>query len=127
MPLSDQQIAELLSSMRERLGVLQEEISRKLGDSADELTTLDRVGDTGDLSQAIANSEIDLSEAIRDIEEWRGLRSAIRRIEEGHYGVCVDCGVDIPLARLQAQPIAVRCVECQSRAEHGSGARTSSM
>jgi len=127
MPLSDQQIAELLSSMRERLGVLQEEISRKLGDSADELTTLDRVGDTGDLSQAIANSEIDLSEAIRDIEEWRGLRNAIRRIEEGHYGVCVDCGVDIPLARLQAQPIAVRCVECQSRAEHGSGARTSSM
>jgi len=127
MPLSDQQIAELLSSMRERLGVLQEEISRKLGDSADELTSLDRVGDTGDLSQAIANSEIDLSEAIRDIEEWRGLRNAIRRIEEGHYGVCVDCGVDIPLARLQAQPIAVRCVECQSRAEHGSGARTSSM
>lgn len=119
MPLSDQQIAELLLSMRQRLDVLQEEISRKLGDSADELTTLDRVGDTGDLSQAIANSEIDMSEAIRDIEEWRGLRNAIRRVEEGHYGVCVDCGVDIPLARLRAQPIAVRCVECQSRAEHG--------
>jgi RNA polymerase-binding protein DksA len=127
MPLSDQQIAELLLSMRQRLDVLQEEISRKLGDSADELTTLDRVGDTGDLSQAIANSEIDMSEAIRDIEEWRGLRNAIRRVEEGHYGVCADCGVDIPLARLRAQPIAVRCVECQSRAEHGSGTHPSSM
>src|SRR5690606_11622363 len=62
MPLSDAQLAGLLALMRERLTVLEEEISRKLGDSAEDLNVLDRVGDTGDLSQAIASSEIDLSE-----------------------------------------------------------------
>jgi len=127
MALSDQQIAGLLAGMRERLAVLEEEIARKLGDSADDLTMLDRVGDTGDLSQAISSSEIDLSEALRDIEEWRALRGAMRRIDEGGYGFCVDCGVEIPFARLQAQPVALRCVDCQSRAERASGQHSSTM
>jgi RNA polymerase-binding transcription factor DksA len=127
MSLSEQQVAGLLAGMRERLAVLEEEIGRKLGDSADDLSMLDRVGDSGDFSNAIASSEVDLSEALRDIEEWRGLRGAMRRIDEGRYGFCVDCGVEIPFARLQAQPVALRCVDCQSRAERSSGAHSSTM
>ena len=122
MALSDQQIAELLEGMRERLGLLEEEIARKLGDSAEELATFDRVGDTGDLAQAVASSEIDLSEASRDIEEWRSLRAAIRRIDEGNYGICADCGVEIPFQRLKVQPVALRCVDCQERMERAAEA-----
>jgi RNA polymerase-binding protein DksA len=127
MPLSDAQTAGLLALMRERLTVLEEEISRKLGDSAEDLNVLDRVGDTGDLSQAIASSEIDLSEALRDIEEWRGLRGAIRRIDEGTFGACADCGIEIPFARLQAQPVAMRCIACQTKLERASGLHSSTM
>lgn len=127
MRLSDAQLAGLLALMRERLTVLEEEISRKLGDSAEDLNVLDRVGDTGDLSQAIASSEIDLSEALRDIEEWRALRGAMRRIDEGAYGDCADCGQEIPFARLQAQPVAVRCIGCQTRFERASGQFSSTM
>lgn len=118
MSLSEQQAGALLTMMRARLAVLEEEISRKLDDGAGGLAVLDGVGDSGDLSQAIANSEIDFSEALRDIEEWRGLRGAIRRIDEGSYGFCIDCGAEIPFARLQVQPVAVRCIDCQSQAEH---------
>ena len=117
MALSKEQSAQVLARMRERLSMLEDEISRKLGDSAEELATFDRVGDTGDLSQAIANSEIDLSEASRDIDEWRTLRAAIRRINEGTYGVCTDCGADIPFRRLEVQPVALRCINCQEQAE----------
>lgn len=127
MPLSDAQVAGLLTLMRERLTVLEEEISRKLGDSAEDLNVLDRVGDTGDLSQAIASSEIDLSEALRDIEEWRALRGAMRRIDEKTYGDCADCGQEIPLARLKAQPVALRCIGCQTRLERSSGQHSSTM
>lgn len=127
MPLSDAQVAGLLTLMRERLTVLEEEISRKLGDSAEDLNVLDRVGDTGDLSQAIASSEIDLSEALRDIEEWRALRGAMRRIDEKTYGDCADCGQEIPLARLKAQPVALRCISCQTRLERSSGQHSSTM
>lgn len=121
MPLSEQQVGELLAGMRERLAVLEEEIFRKLEDGEGGLAVLDGVGDAGDLSQAIANSEIDFSEALRDIEEWRSLRGAIRRIDEGSYGLCIDCGTGIPFARLQAQPVAARCIACQTQVEHAGG------
>lgn len=127
MALSSEQMAGLLAGMRERLQVLEEEISRKLGDSAEDLNALDRVGDSGDLSLAIASSDVDLSEALRDIEEWRGLRAAMRRIEQGVYGVCSDCGLEIPFSRLRVQPFALRCIDCQSRNELTARVHTSSM
>ena len=42
---------------------------------------------------------------------------ALRRVDDGTYGICVECEQDIPAARLKALPFAVRCVECQARAE----------
>lgn len=37
---------------------------------------------------------------------------AIRRLEEGDYGYCSECGEEIPEARLQIDPMAERCVKC---------------
>ena len=42
---------------------------------------------------------------------------ALRRVDEGTYGTCVECEQDIAAARLKALPFAVRCVECQARVE----------
>ena len=43
--------------------------------------------------------------------------------EENGIRYCLDCGVDIPKARLISVPGAVRCVECKEMKErrHGSG------
>ena len=117
MPLSESQIAELVAQIRQRLSVLEEDIARKLGESSQEFSAFERVGDTGDLSSLLTESEVDLSEAMRDIEEWRGLRTSLRRVDEGTYGVCTDCGIDIPFERLHAAPLAHRCIDCQVRAE----------
>jgi RNA polymerase-binding transcription factor DksA len=43
---------------------------------------------------------------------------ALERLHEPEYGVCADCGEDIPYARLAASPFATRCTACQERAEH---------
>ena len=45
---------------------------------------------------------------------------ALRRIEDGTYGICVDCGMTIPPARLQVKPEATRCIACQTDYEHRS-------
>ncbi|MBU1227587.1 MAG: TraR/DksA family transcriptional regulator [Actinobacteria bacterium] len=37
---------------------------------------------------------------------------AMERIEAGTYGSCADCGTVIPVARLDALPYAIRCVDC---------------
>jgi len=78
---------------------------------------LGRVGDNADLAWVETESGLDLTEAQRDIEEWRGLRDALRRIEQGSYGICSDCGAEVPAERLHSQPLALRCVECQTYTE----------
>jgi len=40
---------------------------------------------------------------------------ALARIEEGTYGTCEECGVDIPFERLEALPSTPYCVQCQAR------------
>ena len=40
------------------------------------------------------------------------LASALERLREPDFGVCVDCGQDIPFVRLQANPAAIRCRAC---------------
>ena len=42
---------------------------------------------------------------------------ALRRHEEGNYGLCADCGTDIPEPRLKALPFATLCRDCQERFE----------
>lgn len=44
--------------------------------------------------------------------ELQQVRTALRRLDAGEYGVCASCGVDIGSARLQALPYATRCIQC---------------
>ena len=44
-------------------------------------------------------------------------REALRRMEDGLYGVCRECSEAISRARLQAKPEATRCMACQIRHE----------
>ncbi len=52
-------------------------------------------------------------------QELRRVTSALVRMDAGEYGICIDCGAEIPDARLEANPFAERCVECEERHEQG--------
>lgn len=47
----------------------------------------------------------------------RTIDLALKRIETGVYGDCMDCGVKIPLERLKASPQSLRCIACQEKFE----------
>lgn len=47
--------------------------------------------------------------------EARRIRAAIKRIDEGEYGLCVNCGEDIAEGRLTADPVAVACIGCAGK------------
>ena len=51
-----------------------------------------------------------LLEAAR--EQVAALNDALRRLDEGRYGVCDRCGQPIGAERLAARPAAVTCVRC---------------
>jgi DnaK suppressor protein len=44
---------------------------------------------------------------------------ALRRMEDGAYGVCVACGGEMQQKRLEAVPWARHCIECQEKQEQG--------
>jgi DnaK suppressor protein len=44
---------------------------------------------------------------------------ALMRIEDGTYGICVNCGQEIPRERLEANPWASLCIDCKRKAEGG--------
>jgi DnaK suppressor protein len=49
--------------------------------------------------------------------ELAAIDAALERLAQGQYGLCLDCGVTIPAARLNAYPMALRCVACQTATE----------
>ena len=64
-------------------------------------------------------TERDLAFAIDEHEsaELNAIQAALVRVREGTYGECMDCGQAIALARLQVNPEAERCVNCQTQQE----------
>jgi DnaK suppressor protein len=75
------------------------------------------VGDQKDQAAAWQQAEVSDAEMQRDLDELAQVEQALHRLEEGGYGECADCGAAIPLARLKAQPSALRCAACQSAVE----------
>lgn len=71
-------------------------------------------------SPAQVNTARDLEFALSEHElaELNAIDAALQRLQDGEYGICIDCDTRIPDARLQAAPEAARCIHCQEKAEH---------
>ena len=48
-------------------------------------------------------------------QEILAVNAALNRIKAGTYGVCPDCGAEIPAQRLEAVPTALRCMPCETK------------
>jgi DnaK suppressor protein len=107
------------NTARERLEEIRTELDRSI-------LVLNSAGDqqqgSGDYPQDPADAGANLSENERSeavLAVARRQRSdvlaALRRIDLGTYGTCVDCGSMVPEGRLEAKPEAARCVACQGR------------
>jgi len=69
--------------------------------------------------RATQESEFSLELRTRDRERKliRKIEEAIKRIEDGSYGYCVETGEEIGIKRLEARPVATLCIEAQERRE----------
>ncbi len=48
----------------------------------------------------------------------RAVDAALERIESGNYGICQQCGCQIPVDRLDAIPYAERCIACEQQLQN---------
>lgn len=62
-------------------------------------------------------TDVDHAMVARDFEEIRDIDAALRRIGDGNFGICIDCGAEINHERIIAYPTAKRCFSCQVQHE----------
>jgi DnaK suppressor protein len=116
---------QLLQRMRQillhRRDGLRRALASELGRvrSWDERVVGDTVDDALDADYEAVNSQLAEAES----RELSAIEDALQRVRQGTYGICEDCGRNIPVARLQALPYASNCVACQRAAEQKGEAR----
>jgi DnaK suppressor protein len=105
--------------LRKRQRELREEIHTQFADHDDPrvMALRNRLQDTEDWALAEEMAALDIAQVARDARELAEVEAALARVADGSYGTCADCGVEVPAARLTANPAARRCVACQTRLE----------
>ena len=79
------------------------------------VSRLDVPSDEGDLSQQSHEEWIFLNRNTLDLKLLREVQAALRRVQQGTYGVCAACDEPISAKRLEAVPWAKYCVACQEQ------------
>jgi DnaK suppressor protein len=105
----------LLDRRKEVLKEIEALISHRLSD--DTHNRVDSVPDVGDLALLDSERGRDISILEMRNKMRQNIDEALIRLDEGSYGVCSDCGVEISEKRLKAVPFARRCVACQAKEE----------
>jgi RNA polymerase-binding protein DksA len=123
MALTQQERDEFRGRLQQRRRELIEEIRAELARSDNEhyVDLAGRVADSGDAAVADLLVDLDAAMTDRDVRELRAAEAALARLDAGTYGQCEDCGGDIGLARLRANPLATRDIAHQTRYERESG------
>lgn len=105
----------LVDRKRKMWSDLRDEFFRKLGKEYN--TQFDNPHDIEEL--ALIDIIEDMGVAIADIhrQELVAIDEAIKKLEDGTYGVCSTCAGDIDEERLKVVPFATECVKCKAKTE----------
>jgi DnaK suppressor protein len=76
-----------------------------------------RAADEQDEAEADTRSDIDLAVIQLKAETVARIDAALKRLDQGSHGDCVECGEKISIERLTALPFALRCRDCEESRE----------
>ncbi len=78
---------------------------------------IDQVQDSADQAQSSTMESLKISLQTAELDEYNRIIQALTMLDEGTYGICIDCSQQIALKRLKLFPNAMRCLACQELAE----------
>jgi DnaK suppressor protein len=103
---------------RDMLNSMLEDILQKGQATIDDMTeTVEVYADPADRATAESDRAFTLRLRDRERKLIKKIQQALTRIEEGEFGVCVECGEEIGIARLKARPMTTLCINCKSKQE----------
>ncbi len=111
MPLTNDHIEAYRAALQSELESLSQDDDATQGDR--DTVTLDQQS-VGRLSRMDALQRQAMAQATQRRRGTRGVRieAALRRMDEGEFGYCQDCGDEISAKRLDLDPTVPNCVTC---------------
>ncbi len=112
--MSDRQVDHFSDILNSWKTELMEEVDRTVNHMKDEASNFPDPAD-----RASQEEEFSLELRTRDRERKliKKIDKTLGRLEEGDYGFCDSCGVEIGIRRLEARPTATLCIDCKTLAE----------
>ncbi len=113
----------LSPELQKKFKELLEEKRKRLFDQANETLTHEMVLSPDDRFDEVDQASSEYMQAFsfrlrgRERHLMSKIEHALRKIEDGTYGVCEDCDEPISLKRLEARPEAPLCIQCKEAQE----------
>jgi DnaK suppressor protein len=108
---------ELKKMLEDRRRELVTEVQGRMRDVRSDAHKDRDVLDQGESSEVDIQEDIEFALIQMKSETLNKIDAALRRLDEGTYGGCFECGEEISEARLRALPFAVRCKDCEEARE----------
>jgi RNA polymerase-binding transcription factor len=112
--MSENQLAHFRTMLETVKQELSDDIDRTVHTMQDEATVF---ADPNDRASQESDIALELRNRDRERRLIKKIDEAIGRINNGEYGYCDSCGVEIGLKRLEARPTATMCIDCKTLEE----------
>ena len=109
--------SELKKMLEDRRRELMNDVQGRIRDVRTDSSKDREVLDQGESSEVDIQEDIEFALIQMKSETLNKVDAALRRLDEGTYGDCFECGDEISEARLRALPFAVRCKDCEEERE----------
>ncbi|WP_341501984.1 RNA polymerase-binding protein DksA [Gallaecimonas sp. GXIMD4217] len=93
---------------------LREEVDRTVTHMKDEAANF---ADPADRASQEEEFSLELRTRDRERKLIKKIEKTLQIIEDGDYGFCESCGIEIGIRRLEARPTAEMCIDCKTLAE----------
>lgn len=112
-------LAESKEALLKEKAELEENLSRiakPVDDKGDYKTSFEEIGsDREDNTTEVEQYADTLPVEITLEKKLRDIIAALEKMEKGTYGICIECGEEIEIERLRANPSARRCIKCKNQ------------
>ena len=95
---------------QEALDHLHQDDEGQLEDEHEEIQSDNHIGD---MATALYDRELDYTLEDNVERALAEIDAALKRIEDGTYGICTNRGEEIPVERLEAIPWTTLCIDCK--------------
>jgi DnaK suppressor protein len=113
----------VLDKCREELQRLMDEVQAGAGKTVSDMTTIPEENFPDPTDRALLESNRNFTLRLRDRERklLAKIKEAMKRVDDGTFGVCKGCGGKISEKRLVARPVTTLCIDCKTVAEEEEG------